>query len=698
MVELFISVGPDSLDATYYVPPFAPPDSNGYPGILFVHGFGGDKNWDTASAAIWATQGYVSLCYSVRAHGNSSGLSSIMGPSERGDLARVVEFLRNLPEVNADRIGIQGGSQGGLHCLWAVADSLPVRASAGDVITPRWASDMFANGAIRHTVTFLLQTPSVRYGPDRDSLWELVRADEYDLLRQRFTAGRDLDTARMHASRIPLVTFMKWQDHYFSAQDGIESYLRQHSPRKMYLGTGGHFSDVDYEELLYQWDIIDRWLDHFVLDDSNGILDEPPVTYAASSLPVDEDGYFNWSRRELPTWPPPDMKRARFYLHGDSLLLFNAPVTTGDSVTVRNDWDGVYSFDEGFIEGFRGARFESALPKQEVAFETPPLLSDMQWVGPPGVGLHLRSDFEKFPLHAQLFEVDTSGMKHLVNRVNFIGRDWTPGESMYVELEGIAHAHTFTRGNRIRLELTNLDDQDRVVWGKTPFVLPLFHRSGVTLYLDSARASFIEFPVVGQPPRVVPVASFDAQFDGESESVLVTWSTHREIDVAGYYVEWRADPGEKFEVLGFVPPAAGSTSHLPQEYLYRDSTYSGGPRWYRLRQISLSGETYRTDPVSLDVTVEVRGPEVPLLFSLEQNYPNPFNPVTRIRFTLPERSRVVLQVFDILGQEVDVLVDGNMEAGSHLLEWDAAAYAGGVYYCRLSAGGRTSLRKMILLK
>ncbi|MGB6648633.1 MAG: alpha/beta fold hydrolase, partial [Bacteroidota bacterium] len=182
-VELFISVGLDSLDATYYVPPFPPPDSNGYPGMIFVHGFGGDKSWDTASAAIRGALGYVSLCYSVRAHGKSSGSSSIMGPSERSDLARVVEFLRNLPEVNPDRIGIQGGSQGGLHSLWAVADSLPVRAASGDVITPHWASDMFVNGAIRHTLTFLLQTPSVRYGPGRDSLWDLVRDDEYDLLR-----------------------------------------------------------------------------------------------------------------------------------------------------------------------------------------------------------------------------------------------------------------------------------------------------------------------------------------------------------------------------------------------------------------------------------------------------------------------------------------------------------------------------------
>jgi len=697
-VELFIPLGMDSLDATYYVPPFPPPDSAGYPAILFVHGFGGDKNWDTASAAIWAGEGYVSLCYSVRAHGNSSGTSSIMGQSERADLARVVEFLQKLPEVNPDRVGMQGGSQGGLHSLWAVTDSLPVKAVAADVITPRWASDMFVNGAVRHTVTFLLRTPSVRYGADRDTLWELLRTDAYDLLRERFTEGRDLDTARLHASRIPLATFMKWQDHYFNAQDGIASYLRQHPPRKMYLGTGGHFSDVIYDELLYQWGVIDRWLDHFVLDDSNGVLEEPPVTYAASSLPVDGDGYFSWTRRELDSWPPPEMNTARFYFHGDSLLLFHPPVAGDDSVTVRNDWNGLYTFDEGFIEGFKGPRFESALPKDVVAFETPPLISDMHWVGPPGLGLYLRSAFEKFPLHAQVFEVDTLERKYLINRVNFVGRDWQPGASGEVELQGIAHAHTFTRGNRIRVELTNIDDENRVGWGKTPFVLPLFHPSGATLYLDSARASYVEFPVAGQVPLLVPIASFDAEYDGESRSVRISWKTHREINIAGYYLEWRADPVEKFEVLGFVPPASGPTSHLPQHYLFWDTTYPGGPRWYRLRQVDLDGDAYRSEPVYLDVTLDVAVRTIPLLFRLEQNYPNPFNPVTRIGFTLPERSRVLIRVFDILGREVATLLDGDLEPGSHFLDWDAGAYAGGVYYCRLSAGGHTGLRKMILLK
>ena len=65
---------------------------------------------------------------------------------------------------------------------------------------------------------------------------------------------------------------------------------------------------------------------------------------------------------------------------------------------------------------------------------------------------------------------------------------------------------------------------------------------------------------------------------------------------------------------------------------------------------------------------------------------------------LAEQSRVRLQVFDLLGRELEMLLDGNLDAGSHAVAWDASDYAGGVYYYRLSAGANTSLRKMVLLK
>lgn len=85
-------------------------------------------------------------------------------------------------------------------------------------------------------------------------------------------------------------------------------------------------------------------------------------------------------------------------------------------------------------------------------------------------------------------------------------------------------------------------------------------------------------------------------------------------------------------------------------------------------------------------------------FKLIPNYPNPFNPTTKIRFQLPEFSRVVLKVYDLLGREIKTLVNEEKPAGSYELEFDGANLSGGVYFYQLRAGGFVKTRKMILLK
>lgn len=92
------------------------------------------------------------------------------------------------------------------------------------------------------------------------------------------------------------------------------------------------------------------------------------------------------------------------------------------------------------------------------------------------------------------------------------------------------------------------------------------------------------------------------------------------------------------------------------------------------------------------------GSQLPEVFALHQNYPNPFNPTTTIPFDLPLESNVVIQIFDILGNRVATLVNESRPAGSHVVTFDAARYASGVYIIRMQAGGYTSTRKMMLLK
>lgn len=88
----------------------------------------------------------------------------------------------------------------------------------------------------------------------------------------------------------------------------------------------------------------------------------------------------------------------------------------------------------------------------------------------------------------------------------------------------------------------------------------------------------------------------------------------------------------------------------------------------------------------------------PHRFSLEQNYPNPFNPVTTIRYALPYDTHVRLEVYNILGQCVKVLVDEIQDAGYYAVEFDAGSLSSGIYLYRIEAGGMVEIRSLTVLK
>ena len=90
--------------------------------------------------------------------------------------------------------------------------------------------------------------------------------------------------------------------------------------------------------------------------------------------------------------------------------------------------------------------------------------------------------------------------------------------------------------------------------------------------------------------------------------------------------------------------------------------------------------------------------EVPTQFFLSQNYPNPFNPSTTISFTIPQSSIVNLKIFDLLGQEVETIVNERFDTGSYSRQWDATDQPSGVYFYRLQAGDFTETKKLILLR
>ncbi len=89
---------------------------------------------------------------------------------------------------------------------------------------------------------------------------------------------------------------------------------------------------------------------------------------------------------------------------------------------------------------------------------------------------------------------------------------------------------------------------------------------------------------------------------------------------------------------------------------------------------------------------------LPLNYFLNQNYPNPFNPSTEIAFSLAKASFVTLEVFDALGQKVQVLINRKMNAGRHAVKFNAGNLASGVYYYKITADKFQQVKKMLLIQ
>jgi hypothetical protein len=180
-------------------------------------------------------------------------------------------------------------------------------------------------------------------------------------------------------------------------------------------------------------------------------------------------------------------------------------------------------------------------------------------------------------------------------------------------------------------------------------------------------------------------------------------------DIVGAFV------GEECRGVGNVMYVDGIDRHLVFLMIHGDDVGEETVR-FRVGDAASSRvydvvETVTFDPDAASGTLRepvvfVTGPErdgVPSVFRLTQNHPNPFNPQTSIRFELPVASRVVLTIYNVLGQEVRKLVDRNYGPGSYDVVWDGTTASGttaasGVYFYKLKAGAFSDVKKMVLLK
>jgi Secretion system C-terminal sorting domain len=192
---------------------------------------------------------------------------------------------------------------------------------------------------------------------------------------------------------------------------------------------------------------------------------------------------------------------------------------------------------------------------------------------------------------------------------------------------------------------------------------------------------------LGQGDVPVELVSFSAIY--RNTEILLSWETATENNNYGFEIEKSFDQ-VSWDKIGFVKGNGNSTENI--SYLFTDTDIDfSSTYFYRLKQIDFNGTFVYSNVVEINpVLVES--------FKLEQNYPNPFNPSTTIRFSLPNKSFVSLKVYTSLGEELETLHDGILEAGIYSFSFNADNLPSGIYIYKLAGENNTQVRKMMLLK
>jgi len=192
---------------------------------------------------------------------------------------------------------------------------------------------------------------------------------------------------------------------------------------------------------------------------------------------------------------------------------------------------------------------------------------------------------------------------------------------------------------------------------------------------------------------VVPVELATFEIILINGNVELKWTTVSESNNYGFEIQ-RSTDKINFRKIGFLDGSGTTTS--PRYYIFVDNTVRSGRYYYRLKQIDTDGAFEYSNILEINAA----NPET---ISLKQNYPNPFNLQTIIRYQIPDKSHVTLELFNLLGQKVCTLVNKVQEENAYTYIWNGKDNSGkllesGVYIYKLTAGNTMCCRKLILLK
>lgn len=483
------------LDATKFEPEMNVP-TNGFPCVIYCHGYGRSKEDDLSEAEDQSGYGYYTLCYSMRGQGNSTGYSNLISRVEMNDLMQVIEFIQRETNANGKKISVTGGSQGGIIPFMAACFGAPLSCVVSDLASPEFASNWIENGCVKMTLLWTLSYDAsiVRYNDEvkqyRD--WCVSNEqDDWDKLAYNLPKERDyLD--KVKDCKTPLLASNSWEDKFFNTLGMIRASNEIKVPYKMYFGSVmGHGGTLNEAERKFHSSLVGSWFNFWLNGKQSGImLDENKFYYASTTF---SGGSIDFVRNQSRTWEPQDVKQVKYFFNLSNQLNTISDNSTGNYVTLNNEYRSGLSLIQAVYDKFTGYSFESHFTKNTISFTSEPLEKETILAGTPQVKLYYSSDARVCQYNFQIWEASAEGSENFITSVNYTDRYNSSNEQKSALINGNSHSHIFKSGSRIKIVVTNLDTRPNDPFLRTyPFVLPVFERAENKIYTGS---SYIILPM-----------------------------------------------------------------------------------------------------------------------------------------------------------------------------------------------------------
>ncbi len=284
--------------------------------------------------------------------------------------------------------------------------------------------------------------------------------------------------------------------------------------------------------------------------------------------------------------------------------------------------------------------------------------------------------------------VAPSNLRFTLNGPNSITLNWNDNSNNETgfKIERKSGSGVFTLIDSVSANVTTFTDNSVIDTGMYSYRVYAYNANASSGYSNS---TFII--------TVVPVELISFTAELHDKNVLLKWSTGSEKNNRGFSIE-RLVLSQHFPVgiwksIGFVDGKGTKTT--PSDYQFVDANakeLNTNLIKYRLQQIDFDGTSTNTGEVEAWLNT------IPDKFYLGQNFPNPFNPSTRIQYQVSSIAPVTLKVYDILGNEVAILVNEKKSPGTYELTWNAVGLPSGIYFYKLVADNFSSIKRMILLR